>query len=712
MTRSLAAGLAARGHQPALLGAHRQALPQARPASAFWEQQAFDAIVLQGLTGAGPDLSALLADLPAACMRIGCLPAAADGSARAGSSHSPLMENLFRGLAGGALDALVLPNAEALLARWDGHPLPPSRLMLLPDLPDPAFFQAEPGMARVTDVQHQAWHLLCPQPSAADLALLGAILPALRQRYPLLRLEALSQHDDTDLAGPGLIASPLPASAELAQAFGRAHLVLLPSSAGAPSDAFAALAAGGRVLTAEPDPAAAGLISGLRHLARCVPLAEPLVYAEAFGRAVSEELEAWAQAPAEMQERLHQQAQHMARMLSWKDCLDGWEALLAQGRRPAAIQVTPRSLKWCFLDTNHLVYGPASPEHMPLGGSQAALCYLARVLAARGHRVSLVNSDSRPVDRLGVRHLHREALTADAWQREDFDLIVSLNEFKPLLELPAPGGDARRRVFWNQHNPHVPGVEELPGCVEQMTVVYISAWQQGVYRDFYGLAPGYIIPNACPPFYLPQPAHPDAFLAAHPGPLQLAYTSTPNRGLRILVALFPALRQLFPGLRLQVFSSLQVYQVPAGDEDNFRELYAECRQTEGIDYYGSVPQLQLAAALRRTHVLAYPNVYEETSCIAAMEAMAAGCQIVTAALGALPETTAGFATLVPFDFDNQVFGRQYFDTLCQALRRWYDEPLALTAELQAQSRYALQNYSWEIQASRWEELARRLMAEA
>lgn len=365
------------------------------------------------------------------------------------------------------------------------------------------------------------------------------------------------------------------------------------------------------------------------------------------------------------------------------------------------------SYRWCFFDPGQMDYHPDSPEQIPLGGSQAALAYLCRELVKQGQAVTLVNQTRGPGEYAGVKCLNQSALSPEFWQKSNFDLVVSLNHFQELIQLPG----SFKRVFWNQHNPQVKGIEKLAEAMSRIDqLVYVSQWQRDAYASEWGIhAKTSVCRNACPPFYQALHVDPIEFVQARPGPLTLAYTSTPFRGLKLLIAIFPGLRQLFPDLRLKVFSSLKVYQENPQIESEYESLYQECQALAGVEYHGSIPQSQLYQELKHCHILAYPNIYSETSCIAVMEAMAAGCHVITTELAALPETCAGFATLVPDPLYQRELGLLFFEALCQLIARFYQDPLAMAEHSLQQSQFALTHYAWSKRAQEWIQLAGRLV---
>jgi glycosyltransferase involved in cell wall biosynthesis len=199
--------------------------------------------------------------------------------------------------------------------------------------------------------------------------------------------------------------------------------------------------------------------------------------------------------------------------------------------------------------------------------------------------------------------------------------------------------------------------------------------------------------------------------AAKAGQTRLAYTSTPFRGLDVLVSCFPEIRRRRP-CRLEVFSSMDVYFM-GGPQDQHQALYGKCRTTEGIDYRGSVSQSQLAAELRGVRVLAYPNTFEETSCIAVMEALAAGALVVTSDLAALSETCGGWARLVqPIgpDRPRAQFQQDFVEAVDAALAGMETDWPTFITERWRQVQGINASCTWSIRAAEWEAAADRWLA--
>lgn len=129
---------------------------------------------------------------------------------------------------------------------------------------------------------------------------------------------------------------------------------------------------------------------------------------------------------------------------------------------------------------------------------------------------------------------------------------------------------------------------------------------------------------------------------------RVLYTSSPDRGLDLLLEMWPQIREQVPDAELAYCYS-EVYDriaekdaTVAAHRDRIRELAAA---TEGTSALGSLPQQELARLMCTSLVWAHPSFatphnqpFHETSCIGAMEAQAAGCVVVASDWGALSET--------------------------------------------------------------------------
>jgi protein O-GlcNAc transferase len=201
----------------------------------------------------------------------------------------------------------------------------------------------------------------------------------------------------------------------------------------------------------------------------------------------------------------------------------------------------------------------------------------------------------------------------------------------------------------------------------------------------------------------------DSILRHKSLPPTIAYTSTPFRGLEILLQVFPEIRRRIPDVTLLVFSSMRIYLAARlADEQQYGKLYAACRSTRGVQYVGSIPQPDLARTLRAVSVLAYPNIFEETSCIALIEAMAAGCRVITTDLAALPETAAGHAHLIPPPANTRAYKQHFIEAVVTTLDAQRQKPAEEDAHRRQQVEYFNKEYTWSHRAAQWLEFLQNL----
>jgi glycosyltransferase involved in cell wall biosynthesis len=230
--------------------------------------------------------------------------------------------------------------------------------------------------------------------------------------------------------------------------------------------------------------------------------------------------------------------------------------------------------------------------------------------------------------------------------------------------------------------------------------VYVSHWQLEKFRYLFQvpLHNAHVIRNAIEPIEF-KPKSKD-------GKLKLIYTSTPFRGLSVLLDVMQNLNR--DDIELDVYSSTSVYG--SGYESAYYgvydDLFNKARETKNVNYMGYASNEDIHKALQEAHIFSYPSIFEETACLSMIEAGAAGCSLVTTDLGALPETGSVYSKMMTIKSDEKQIVNGYTELLNDAIDNyWSADNQNLIRE---QSDFYNKYYNWEARAKEWNELFERI----
>lgn len=254
---------------------------------------------------------------------------------------------------------------------------------------------------------------------------------------------------------------------------------------------------------------------------------------------------------------------------------------------------------------------------------------------------------------------------------------------------------SKTTIYWNQLSYDQGAIEPLkdPEVVNSIDhFVFVSNWQAEMFRKIFNI-PGYktqVMKNACIGVNPRTPGERDI--------VKLCYTSTPWRGLDVLLMAWEILQP--QNCELHVFSSCKIYGKDFAQTDQqYEHLYQKCVELPGVFYRGSVPNDTLREELSTFDILAYPNTFEETSCIAVIEALSAGLRVVTTNLGALPETTEGFARMYPYLMDANTHAQKFAEILAEEIELMRSNQLE--EHLQDQVQNFSKRWSWDYRINEW-----------
>ena len=265
-----------------------------------------------------------------------------------------------------------------------------------------------------------------------------------------------------------------------------------------------------------------------------------------------------------------------------------------------------------------------------------------------------------------------------------------------IFNYPSYADTTKPTIYWNQLSYDQPAVQFLSDAANVEAInqfVFVGNWQAEQFRKTFNI-PGYkttVLKNACIGVEQRQAGKRDK--------VRLCYTSTPWRGLDVLLKAWEILKP--QDCELHVFSSTKIYgkDFAISQEGNYQELYDKCEELPNVVYRGSVSNEELRKELHTFDILAYPNTFEETSCIAVIEALSAGLRVVTSNLGALPETTEGWARMYSYLPNPELHAETFAKIL--------DEEIELIRENKLQEHLTDQiniynkRWSWDYRITEW-----------
>ena len=181
--------------------------------------------------------------------------------------------------------------------------------------------------------------------------------------------------------------------------------------------------------------------------------------------------------------------------------------------------------------------------------------------------------------------------------------------------------------------------------------------------------------------------------------ISLIYHTTPWRGLKNLLKIYKNLN--LENVELNVCSSTIIYGKKFDNilGKKYESIFEECKNTKNVNYLGFLDNKKIIEILKKTHIYSFPSIWPETSCISAIEAMAAGCEVVTTNLGALYETCSPFGTFVGFDSNFDNLEKKYEEALLNSIKNFWSTENQ--EKLKLQSEIINITYSWDVRSQEW-----------
>lgn len=219
------------------------------------------------------------------------------------------------------------------------------------------------------------------------------------------------------------------------------------------------------------------------------------------------------------------------------------------------------------------------------------------------------------------------------------------------------------RIYWLHDLPQDPETNHLKNQSSQdrfHKIVFCGNWQYNNYLGVLGLTPSSKLA------VIDTPIEPIEWMPKSTDEIRLIYTSTPQRGLQLLVPVFEKLCEKYDNIYLDVFSSFEIYGWTESDKP-FQELFDRCKNHPKIVYHGFKPNDEVRGALQKAHIFAYPSIWQECNSRSLIEAMSAGLMCIHPNLAGLSDTSGSLTSMYQFDQDFNAHANIFYQILDSAI---------------------------------------------
>jgi len=263
-------------------------------------------------------------------------------------------------------------------------------------------------------------------------------------------------------------------------------------------------------------------------------------------------------------------------------------------------------------------------------------------------------------------------------------------------------------ILWQKNSWDQPNLQEFFGNKsrhkEYDWYVFNSHWNYEKFRYFFDIPTdrSVVIKNGTNNFPTRRPYQKGK-------PIKILHHNTPWRGLNVLLRAMQEIKD--PNITLDVYSSTQVYgeAFKKQNDDQFKPLYEQAKQLPNVNYIGYETNKYILQHMTDYDLYVYPSTFEETSCVSALEALAAGVHVITNNFGALYETCAEWPVYVNYSTDYEQMAKDFAAAIQVAANYLHED--FIQEHLDEQQKFYKRFYNWNKKGMEWSSFLKGAISE-